>query len=291
MNSALPDFQGRIWFVTRKNGKVGVLDPKTRRKKVIRTGESIGNSFTVDRNAVYVVTDRRMYRFRAGSDLRPRLEWRVRYDNSGTHKPGQVEAGSGTTPTILPGGYIAIADNDDPMNVVVYRMAKRLRRGQSRTVCEVPVFPKGGGATENSLLGSGRSLIVENNYGYQDPFGQQAGNISDAGFARVDVLSGGRGCRKMWTNTTVRAPSVVPKLSTATQLIYTYTQDLGPNGEAGANVWSWEAIDARTGKSVFKVPAGTGLLANNNYGGMAIGPDGAAYVGTIGGIRSLRDGP
>src|SRR6185437_4302758 len=39
ITSALPDFQGRIWFVTKKDGKVGVLDTRTRRVRLIRTGE------------------------------------------------------------------------------------------------------------------------------------------------------------------------------------------------------------------------------------------------------------
>jgi hypothetical protein len=80
----------------------------------------------------------------------------------------------------------------------------------------------------------------------------------------------------------VRAPSVVPKLSTKTQIVYSYTQDAG-------QVWSWVGMSARTGKTVFKVPAGNGLLANNNYAGIALGPDGSAYLGTIGGIRALRN--
>ena len=64
---------------------------------------------------------------------------------------------------------MAITDNADPMNVVVYRTAHEAADGKRRKVCEVPVFGKGASATENSLITAGRSLIVENNYGYQDP--------------------------------------------------------------------------------------------------------------------------
>ncbi len=287
ISSALPDFRGRIWFVTKKDGKVGVLNTRTRRIRVLRTGEEIENSFTVDRDAVYIVSNKRMYRFRAGGDDRPHIDWAVTYRNSGIHKPSQVDAGSGTTPTILPGGYVAITDNADPMNVVVYRTPRWLRGHQRRTVCRVPVFEKGQSATENSLIGSGRSLIVENNYGYQDPFGPQAGNISDTGFARIDLRAGG-GCRAVWTNRTDSAPTVVPKLSTATQLIYTYTQTLAADG---SKVWSWVGISARSGRTVFRKVAGTGITANNNYAGIALGPDGTAYLGTIGGIRTLRNAP
>jgi hypothetical protein len=287
ITSALPDFAGRVWFVTKKHGKVGVLNPRTRRIRVLRTGEEIENSFAVDKNAVYIVSDKRMYRFSAARNGRPRMDWRARYRNSGIKKPSQVDAGSGTTPTILRGGYVAITDNADPMNIVVYRKRIRLRRRARRVVCRIPVFEKGQSATENSLIGSGRSLVVENNYGYRDPFGPQAGNITETGLARVDVRRRGRGCKKRWTNRTVRAPSVVPKLSTATQLIYTYAQTLGPGD---SRTWSWVAISARSGRTVFTKPAGTGLLANNNYAGITLGPDGTAYLGTIGGIRTLRDG-
>ena len=66
------------------------------------------------------------------------------------------------------------------------------------------MFPKKTGATENSLLAADHSLIVENNYGYQDPFGPNTGAVTQPGFARVDVKRNGRGCRKVWTNNELR---------------------------------------------------------------------------------------
>lgn len=104
-----------------------------------------------------------MCRFRARNG-KPVVQWKVKYDNSGIVKPGQADAGSGTTPTLMKGGYVAITDNADPMNVVVYRKAVRLSRGQRRVVCKVPVFDQGASATENSLMMINRSLYVENNY-------------------------------------------------------------------------------------------------------------------------------
>jgi hypothetical protein len=288
VTSALPDFAGRIWFVSKQNGKVGILDPRSGRIHVKRLGEEVENSFAVDRDAVYIVSDKRMYRFSAGRGGRPHVDWSVKYKNSGIHKPSQVDAGSGTTPTIMTGGFVAITDNADPMNVVVYRTPVHLRRGQKRVVCEVPVFSRGGSATENSLITAGRSLVVENNYGYQDPFGPNAGAITDPGFARVDVNRRGTGCRKLWTNTTERAPTVVPKLSTKTGLIYAYTQDADPLGNRR---WSWVAISFKSGQTAWKQLAGTGILYTNNYAGLAIGPSGALYLGVFGGIVALRDGP
>jgi hypothetical protein len=283
ITSALPDFQGNIWFVSKRNGKVAVLDTKTREIASIRLGEDIQNSFTIDRDAIYVASSKRMYRFRAGAG-KPRIDWKVTYRNSGLVKPGQADAGSGTTPTIMSGGYVAITDNADPMNVVVYRKARKLKKGQRRIVCTVPVFAKGASATENSLITAGRSLFVENNYGYQDPFGPNTGALTTPGLARVDVRKGGS---KVWTNTTERVPTVVSKLSTATGLIYTYTRDEDP---LGGQPYFWTAVSAKTGKTAFKVYSGSGLGFNNNYAGLALGPDGTAYLGVTGGVVALRDG-
>ncbi len=215
------------------------------------------------------------------------IVWKAGYQNSGIVKPSQVDAGSGTTPTLMRGGYVAITDNAEPMHVVVYRRARHLPRRQRRIVCEVPVFPKKTGATENTLLTTGRSLIVENNYGYQDPFGPNAGAVTQPGFARVDVKRNGRGCRKVWTNHELRGPSVVPKLSTKTGLIYAYTR---PPDSSGSQGYYWAALRFSNGKTAWQKYAGSGLLYNNNYAGLALGPDGTTYLGVIGGIVRLRDG-
>jgi hypothetical protein len=73
------------------------------------------------------------------------------------------------------------------------------------------VFAKSASASENSLIGSGRSLSVENNYGYQDPFGPHTGAITRPGFARADINKHVNGCGLMWTNHTESAPSVGTK--------------------------------------------------------------------------------
>ena len=78
----------------------------------------------------------------------------------------------------------------------------------------------------------------------------------------------------------------MPKLSTKTGLIYTY---IAPEHGDGPQAWYWAAISAKTGKEAWRKLAGTGLAFNNNYAGLSIGPDGTAYVGTFGGLLSLRD--
>lgn len=277
IESALPDWSGRIWFVSAK-GVVGYVDPATGGVHSMNTGETIGNSFATDETGgVYVVTDAAMYRFDVGSDGAPEVSWRSTYANDGTSKPGQTEVGSGTTPTIT-GPYVAITDNADPIDVVVYR------RASGAPVCTQPVFKKGQSDTDQSLDAAGNSLIAENNYGYSSPLATEIGRSTAPGLERVDVRR--NGCHTVW-HSDERAPSVVPKLSLGAGLVYTYTKEPRTDGKDG---WYFTALDFRTGKTVFKRLAGEGLGFNNNYAPVTLGPDGTAYVGVLGGLVEFRDG-
>jgi hypothetical protein len=303
ITSALPDSHGLLWFVARTDGVVGTLDLATGAIHVIRLGHgSVGeieNSFAADQHGgVYVATDLKLYRFVAGPGGVPKVTWSVRYHNSGEAKPGQVDAGTGTTPTVMQGGYVNITDNADPMDVMVYRTAialptrlervrgrhRRVRVRLKRAVCRVPVFTRGASADENSLIVAGRSIVAENNYGYSGPASVMGGKLTEAGFARVDVDRNGLGCRLVWTNTAERAPTVVSKLSIANGLIYTYTIEPG-----SSDPWYWTAIDFRSGRVVWRRYAGAGVAYNNNYAGIAVSPSGHEYLGVIGGVVSLRD--
>jgi hypothetical protein len=288
ITSALPDWQGRVWFVGRYTGVVGVLDLETGIIGNTVLGEEIENSFAVAEEGVYIVTDTSMYRLEAGADQVPVVVWSEEYQNSGLTKTGQFNAGSGTTPTVMNGGYVAITDNADPMNVVVYRRAETLDLGQDRIVCEVPVFSAGASATENSLIATGNSLIVENNFGYYITTTMN-GAVSSPGITRIDVREDGSGCDVVWTSTEI-APSCVPKVSTKSGLVYLYTKDPDPVNTT-SDAWFWTALDFATGDTVWKRLAGTGLQFNNHYAGIALGPKGrpTAYVGTVGGIVAVRD--
>ncbi len=125
--SVLPDWSGRLWFVTRR-GVVGTIDRASGDVKLRQlTGEGISNSFSVDETGgVFIVSDRALYRFDAGPNGGPTITWRVVYPNSGIHKPSQSDAGSGTTPDLMGKELVAITDNADPMNVQVYRRAANL---------------------------------------------------------------------------------------------------------------------------------------------------------------------
>lgn len=276
--AVMPDWDGRVWFVTAA-GVVGTVDEPSGTVRTTALGEGIDNSIAVDADgSVYVVSDRALYRMRAGADGTPGVVWRSPYPTTGTQKPGQFSDGSGTTPTILPGGLVAITDNADPMHVVVDRIA------DGSEVCRVPVFAAGASATENSLIGAGRSLIVANNYGYAGPLGALSLRPTAPGLARVDVDADQQGCRLVWS-VPVTFPSSVNKLSLATGLIYGVTRTIARGTEA----WSLSAVDVRTGAVRWSRLLGAGAGFNNNYAPVTLGPDGSAYAGALLGIVRVAD--
>jgi hypothetical protein len=282
--SALPDWSGRIWFISGK-GIVGTVDPSSGTVKTLNLAEPIGNSFAVDETGgVYIVSNRALYRFQAAPDGTPTIAWSAMYDNIGVVKPGQTEAGSGTTPTLMGSQYVSITDNDDPMKVMVYKRAANVTG--SRVVCAVPVFKRGASSTDQSLIGTDRSIVVENNFGYTGPTSVMNGVTTTPGFERVDINSDGSGCRTIWRNSKESAPSVVPKLSLRDGLVYTYTK---PARDDQIDTWYLTAISFRTGKTIYKKLAGTGLGFNNNFAPVSIGPDATSYVGALGGLVLFRD--
>ncbi|MCW2793924.1 MAG: hypothetical protein JWO76_3022 [Nocardioides sp.] len=275
--AVLPDWSGAIWWET-QHGRVGTVDPDTGRSSVLDLGEDIANSFATDaEGGVYVVTTEALYRL-GTRDRKPTVTWRSTYDRGSGEKSGQLSQGSGTTPTLLPGGLVAITDNAEPrMHVQFYR------RSDGDLVCESAVFEDDKSATENSLVSVGTGVIVENNHGYDGPLSTMFGRTTDAGLARVDVADGK--CSVAWTSE-LAAPSSVPKVSLATGLLYAYTKE---HSWWGANAWYFTAVDARTGRRVFSVRTGLGTLLNNHYAAVTIAKDGSAYVATLGGLVRIRD--
>ncbi len=282
--SCLPDWSGLLWFVS-VNGLVGTIDPVSGAVESMRlAGEAIGNSFAVDETGgVFIVSDHAMYRFDAGAMHEPVVTWRAEYDRGTRLKPGQTNFGSGTTPTLMGTRWVAITDNADPqMHVLVYWRAASIRR--PRFLCAVPVFAPDASATENSLIGTGSSLLVENNYGYSGLMAVMNGATTEPGITRVDVRSSGR-CRPRWTSSE-RVPSTVSKMSLADGIMYAYTKDPGPGS---TDAWYLTAVSFKTGLTLWKRLVGTGFGYNNNYAPVSLGPDGTAYVGVLGGLTLVRD--
>lgn len=279
----MPDWYGRIWFVT-QNGGVGTLDRSSGQVQTLRLdGERIVNSFATDETgAAFIVSDHALYRFDATAGGRPQVTWREAYDRGSSQKPGQLSQGSGTTPTLIGKDLVVITDNADPrMQVVSYKRGAQPVR--EREVCREAVFAPGAGATENSLVAVGRTVIVENNHGYQNPSTTTLGRSTSPGITRVDITK--QGCGTLWESTET-APTSVPKVSLQTGLLYVYTK---PAGHL-ADPWYLTAIDVRTGRTAWSRLTGTGTQWNNHYAAIYLGPDRAAYIATLSGLVRIADG-
>ena len=308
ISGAIMDFQGRYWINMRNSANIYLLNPATFKdigdlKSVnLGDGEFTRNGMALTREgAAYIVTTEAMYRVDAGADDQPRIVWRQEYDTIGIVRSGQYELGSGTTPTILgEGKYVAITDNAEQMNVVVYRTELQ-KDPNDQVVCNMPVFdfPGGGqGAQSNSLVGLRNSIIVQNTFGYlfdfpdihSDPPDLTAELVQGGapGLERIDIDPNGKGCTKVWVNTEV-ASTNTPKLSTRTGLIYVQSRKW--DAEKNLNAYYWTAVDFYTGKVVWEKLVGTGDMFDNFWAAAGPGPNGALYGTVYGGLTMLKDTP
>ncbi len=217
--------------------------------------EQIQNSFSVGRDGVYIVTNVALYKLRF-NDATKKIEldpkWRpsyakgdLIYDNDHQIKPGHLNDGSGTTPTLVLDDHVVIVDNaPGQVNLLAFRQS------DGTLVSKIPLFETGQAAVENSVVAYGHHLIVGNTYGYVDPFRD---NETSGGIARFD-FDEARG-----TYVPVRgwpaaghldAKTATPKLSLEHGLIYVYHRD---EPEEGHRDWQLTAIDFRTGWRVFTI--------------------------------------
>ncbi|NND82386.1 MAG: hypothetical protein HKN50_08155 [Gammaproteobacteria bacterium] len=286
ITAVMPDFEGRLWWATRA-GRVGTIDQDSGAIWALQLeGEEIQNGFSVARDGVYIVSDHAMYGFTAAANGEPQVRWREQYDRGSSRRVGTINQGSGTTPTLMGDDYVTITDNaDGRMNLLVYR-----RRGgtevSQRLVCAVPIFDDGHSVTDNSMIATARSILLENNAGYTNSVDQTDWTNAGGGIVRVDVRADESGCDVMWESAEA-SPSVVPKLAAETGVAYFYTYE---HGDTGVNDWYLMGLDFHSGKTLFKLYTGSGPNFDNNWSPITLAPDGTAYVGTSKGLVALWDG-
>jgi hypothetical protein len=273
--------------------------------------EQIQNSFSVGPDGVYIVSNTALYKLRFNADtnkieLDP--DWAntyaqgdLVYDNDRKIKPGHLNDGSGTTPTIIGDRFVAIVDNGpESVHLNVFR------QDDGSLVSKLPLFEPGHGAVENSVVAYQDHLVVANTYGYVDPFKE---NDTAGGIMRFDYDEGvGKYVkREGWPAAGhIDAKTATPKLSTPRGLIYVYQREAHPTN--GHDDWVLTAIDFRTGWRVFKIKGyfnkgefddnvtriveraslGKGnydrKVFNNIWGTFTFGPDNTVYLGAYRGF-------
>ncbi|GAA2018699.1 hypothetical protein [Nocardioides kribbensis] len=243
-------------------------------------GGSTGGSAGTAGSEVLVSSTAATYRLalRGG---RPAVVWRAAYDRGQEVKDGQPDQGTGTPPVPLAGGLVALTDNAEP------RMHLRVLDARSGSeVCSAALFEDDHSATRGPLVSVGRGVVVANTAGSSGWSPTLLGRAPSGGVARVDVVDGE--CVERWSTDLV-APSAGAVVSPVTGLVYLPTKR---RSWWGADAWYLTAVEAATGHTAFGVRLGLGPLvdpADPTGSPVALGPDGAAYVGTRGGLVRVRD--
>lgn len=316
--AVVPDKNGNIWFTT-SQAVVGTItpgnpvkvawidlnDPNRTGKRPSKTdpaNQEIYNSHAVDEgdstsglSGAYIVTTHQLYRLGMGADGNPAIVWSATYDRGKGQKSGQVSQGSGTTPTIFRMAnrrFVTIADNAVNMNVNVYRAEATLPTGEQRLFAQLAPFGKNEEVSdENSLIvapgtdGKSVDIYAENNFGNVDISSTLGSAVTKPGFARMRLTSDG-GFTVASLNSSIAVPSLVSKMSLASNIVYTYNK--------AADGWYLTGLDATDLNVIrFTTKVGPGLPGYNNfYAGLALDADGkTVWIGTLLGLTRVQLAP
>jgi hypothetical protein len=225
-----------------------MIDPESR--------EEIQNSFSIGPDGVYIVSNIALYKFRFNDDTKmiemdPNWEQTFSetndliYPNDGEQKKGQLNNGSGTTPTLMDDRFVVIADNDaHQININIFSQE------DGRLVSRHKVFKYDSSACENSIVAYRNSLLIGNTFNYIDPFKE---NETSGGINRFDYNAETNKfeLREDWPAEFIDGQTATPKMSTETGLIYVYNRE--EFADDGHNDWQLTAIDFVTGRKVFYI--------------------------------------
>ena len=150
-------------------------------------------------------------------------------------------------------------------------------------ICRQPVFEEGESATDSDLAGLGAGVVVTNNHGYSSPRSTLLGFTSTHGIARVDLVDGA--CVERWSSDAVSPGSGVTA-SRPQGLVYAVTKR---PSLLGVSAWYLTAMDAETGRSMWSVRTGVGLLAGSDRSRVLLGARGTAWLGTLSGLVRVSD--
>lgn len=260
----MPDYKGNIWYATQKsdsqNAGVSYFNKKTDRNEVfykLPNGETVANSISSSPRGVAVASTKALYMFKASANG-PVLAWRQEYENSGNRKPGQLSAGTGSSPTFFGPRtgfeFVTIANNAAPTESILVYDTKT-----GDLVSSTPFLTGGvNSGTENSSMAVGSSIFTPSSYGYWYPPSSQEpkdSNPSSADFAGGVQRAGltKKVLEEKWANSV--KSTALPRLSVPDGLIYTITGEysgIGIIDDKQSVQYYFSAIDASNGREVTK---------------------------------------
>ena len=214
------------------------------------------------------------------------------YENSGFLKPGQVNIGSGTTPSLFTADdgtpLVAIADNAYPkQNVLAYT------RSTGNEISKVPVLPKMRGTTEISMIAAKGRIIYGNSFGqlYSEPNTQLVSNEPGLGLIHIipgedpDTLG-----TIPWENNHVSVVGA-SMLARASGIIFVHLGNWNvPDAETKGAVYCLSAFDSWDGREIWRIPLGQGRQYYNFGGGIYFNRTGKKiFIGTERYLISIQD--
>jgi len=278
------------------------------------TEDPISNSFALDETGgIFIAKSDSVVRVQWNPDLkddeRLSVDWTVPYKSSTEQFRGRLGVGTGTTPSLLGTGdqdkFVVIGDGQELMHMVLIWRGdipsdwEGLPGRHRRIAAEVPVTFGEADATrsttEQSLTVRGYGVAtVSNLYGEMPPLSKRIakrnfGNshyrtiyrsnydrIAPHGVEKFVWNPTTRELESVWANPNLSVPNGIPTMSQATGLMY---------GIGARNTeWTLEAIDWRTGKSVFHQTLSRDFRYNSFYAATEIGPDSSILTGMYGGV-------
>jgi len=270
-------------------------------------GEEISNSIACDETGgIFVVTSRRMYRVQwTGYELTTDEDkggWSALYETGEDVSGPRLGPGSGSTPTLMGSDdqdrFVVITDGQELMHLVLLwrdeipaDWARIPGTRDRRIAAQAPVTFGDPGTTqslsEQSVCVRGYGALVVNNQmkisidsSLLSILLSNIPSIAPYGAEKFAWDPKARELKSSWVNRAISLPNGIPAMSAATNLIY----DIGQRSGA----WTMEALDWKTGESVFHYPIGEKLRYNSAYAATEIGPGGSLFSGTIFGMIRLR---
>ena len=259
-------------------------------------GQWIANSIASDEGGIFLVTNGVKsgggssnvgYMHYFGYDLTNQTimeKWSETptYESCGLLKPGQLNIGSGTTPSLFETEdgtpIVAITDNAYPkMNVLAYKIST------GREIAKVPVLPNMRGANDASLIVAKGRIIYENNFGhvYTEPYSQLVSN--EPGLGLVRVIPDGATHKGMvkWENNHISVFGM-SMLARESGIVFAHVGNWNvPDAESKGAVYYLSAFDAWDGREIWRIPVGQGREHCKDYGGVYFDRSGTKmFMGT-----------
>lgn len=309
-------YDGYLVWVT-SHGAVGVVSRDFSKGfyHLLAEDESVSNSIAVDEDhGIYIVTSRFMHRLQwtgAGiSNCPADGAWRASYETGpDVPLPGRLGTGSGTTPTLMGSGcmdkFVVIADGRELMHLVLFWRDEIPQDWQAigsgidrRIAAQIPITfgnaSKRKSTTEQSVLVRGYgAAVVSNDYGRLPQTDSLPGFLGKMNITLTNLWPYApygvekfvwdpctREMYSAWANPSISCPNGIPTMSSASGLMYCWGQR--------NSIWTLEALDWKTGESVFHKYLGLMQWFNSAYAATEIGADQCIVSGTLFGIARVR---